>query len=290
MNYKRSSEGDETWFRLLNWTKNQKAAERMSAHILKSEAYHSVDPSHPLGGRDGGKDILCAKNSKKYVGAAYFPRGQKSFSDIQKKFKEDALGVAKNNADGLVFLTNQELTLSQRKKLSKLTYFDVEVYHLERVSSILDQPANYGIRLEYLDIELSKEEQLSFFAQQDHKLNYYTEKLELLTADYNEFKTYTLNMHEHGYERNIDDILVELDEMIQKIWYNRHIVLRYKIENEGEYVDPKVWKGALASAKKVENKYGVENLAWDDFEWGMLNGKVSALRWVLGDEWDMLDT
>ena len=29
---------------------------------------------------------------------------------------------------------------------------------------------------------------------------------------------------------------------------------------------------------------------WTDFEWGMINGKLSAIRWMLGDEWDMLDT
>jgi hypothetical protein len=52
-----------------------------------------------------------------------------------------------------------------------------------------------------------------------------------------------------------------------------------------------VWKGAQTSARKVERQYGRKNLGpWDDFEWGMVNGKLSALRWVLGDEWDMLDT
>lgn len=51
-----------------------------------------------------------------------------------------------------------------------------------------------------------------------------------------------------------------------------------------------IWNGALESAKKVEEKYGKENLLFDDFEWGMINGKLSALRWVTGDEWDNLDT
>jgi hypothetical protein len=30
--------------------------------------------------------------------------------------------------------------------------------------------------------------------------------------------------------------------------------------------------------------------AEDDFEQGMWNGKLSTLRWVLGSEWDFLDT
>lgn len=29
---------------------------------------------------------------------------------------------------------------------------------------------------------------------------------------------------------------------------------------------------------------------YSDFEWGMINGKLSTLRWLLGDEWDFLDT
>ena len=45
------------------------------------------------------------------------------------------------------------------------------------------------------------------------------------------------------------------------------------------------------AARTKEDKYGKGNLGpHDDFERGMIYGKLSALRWVLGDEWDMLDT
>jgi len=43
---------------------------------------------------------------------------------------------------------------------------------------------------------------------------------------------------------------------------------------------------------RVESAYTEEGQLGPntDFELGMLNGKLSALRWVLGSEWDFLDT
>lgn len=43
---------------------------------------------------------------------------------------------------------------------------------------------------------------------------------------------------------------------------------------------------------RVESTYTEEGQLgpYTDFELGMLNGKLSTLRWVLGSEWDFLDT
>jgi hypothetical protein len=107
--------------------------------------------------------------------------------------------------------------------------------------------------------------------------------------------------------RGFTEILEAEDLLFHQVWYNRHWNLRIGIQ-EGrikvveketyprppgaqETVQRDVWKGALKAARNAEQKYGKKNLGpWTDFEWGMINGRLSALRWALGDEWDMLDT
>jgi hypothetical protein len=91
--------------------------------------------------------------------------------------------------------------------------------------------------------------------------------------------------------RNEQEIIAALDKLFDQVWYNRHHNFRYRVEHGITKVSDDIWNLALSAAKQVEEKYEDSELGpWDDFEWGMINGKVSALRWVLGDEWDFLDT
>lgn len=148
---------DETWHRLIEWTKGQGPSERLSAQILLHEGYGDLDPSHPLGGKDGGKDALCTKNGKKWIMAVYFPRGQKEFSAIESKLNDDLKGVKKNAADGIIFVTNQELRLKERSTLASKASA-VEIFHLERLTNILDTPEMSGVRKQFLDIDFSDTE------------------------------------------------------------------------------------------------------------------------------------
>ena len=79
----RRAEGRETWHRLLEWDKGQTSSERLAAIILSSEGFKNIDPSHPLGGKDGLKDMVLSHNGCKWIGAVYFPRGQQDFSCIK---------------------------------------------------------------------------------------------------------------------------------------------------------------------------------------------------------------
>ena len=151
---------------LKSWRYGTTQAERLCAAILQLQQFDEIDPQAPLGGPDGTKDILCTKNGIRYVAAAYFPTTEKSFPDLKKKFSGDLKGVKKHERDGFLFFTNQHLTISERDTLladaAKCTR-DCQIFHLERIRAVLDQPAGYGVRVEFLRISLSPEEQFAYF-------------------------------------------------------------------------------------------------------------------------------
>jgi hypothetical protein len=107
--------------------------------------------------------------------------------------------------------------------------------------------------------------------------------------------------------RGLKEIQDALELLWKQVWYNRHMNLDYEIkqgthrivtpqewernkDHQNTTIDS-VWRRAVAARIRTERQLGRGNTGpWSDFEWGMINGKLSALRWVLGDEWDMLDT
>ena len=149
-----SARWDETWHRLREWTNGQTPSERLAAQILISEGFKGLDPSHLLGGSDGGKDAICSYDEEKWVMAVYFPRGKKKISEIKKKLQDDILVALKHEPYGIAFVTNQELTLSQRQEFKKIAEpLKLEIFHLERITSILDSPLMAGVRKQFLGIE-----------------------------------------------------------------------------------------------------------------------------------------
>lgn len=112
----------------------------------------------------------------------------------------------------------------------------------------------------------------------------------------------------HPEPRKLSELLEAEDKLTQQIWYGRKwgIIARVESgeekrvtqevwdaataeERRGMIVDT-IWDGMLAAMKHTEEQFPDELGPWSDFEWGMLSGNLSAIRWVLGDEWDMLDT
>lgn len=94
----------------------------------------------------------------------------------------------------------------------------------------------------------------------------------------------------HEEPRNWEEIREAEEEMFDRVWYNRSLYFEHRTEEEGGDVDAER-RITGAPRARVEAKYGAENLGpYTDFEWGMINGKLSALRWVTGSEWDFLDT
>ncbi len=99
---------------------------------------------------------------------------------------------------------------------------------------------------------------------------------------------------EEDEPRTLAEIAAAEQEYFDKVWYVRSIV--HWGGAEGDESDPVSITAQEARSRK-EEKYGWDEL-WkplgpghdEAWEYGFISGKLSALRWVLGSEWDFLDT
>ena len=92
--------------------------------------------------------------------------------------------------------------------------------------------------------------------------------------------------------RTQSEILEAEQEFHDKVWYVRKLILLEAIEDgRAKPLAQDLERRMHSAMAEVRKRYGDDQVGpWDDFEWGMVHGKLSTLRWVLGDEWDFLDT
>lgn len=90
--------------------------------------------------------------------------------------------------------------------------------------------------------------------------------------------------------RKVSDILTAQAELADRLWYGRK---PHRDDPAPADWAPELVAGMREAQRQMEAQYGLESLdadVEDQFAWGMLSGKVSAIRWVLGEDWDMLDS
>jgi hypothetical protein len=186
---KRKKMSVDTERTLNDWRFGSIQAELLCSAILNTEGYHSVDPQCPLGGPDGLKDVIFSNRLfEKYIAGVFFPSTDQTFGKIKEKFEHDLEGTIKNEATGIYFFTNQRISPTERGVLEKLASSKekkAKVYDVMHIMSLLDSPKFYGIRLEFLRINMNSEEQFAFWAmwKDDFRevINKNTEHLDLLT-------------------------------------------------------------------------------------------------------------
>jgi len=106
------------------------------------------------------------------VAAVYFPTGPARFTAIRKKYSSDLSGIP-SDRQGFIFVTNQTLSPHTRKSLTDIARAagkEGDILHLQQLVQLLDSASGYGARLQYLNIPMTIEDQLSWFLDSDSQV------------------------------------------------------------------------------------------------------------------------
>lgn len=80
--------------------------------------------------------------------------------------------------------------------------------------------------------------------------------------------------------RKIKEIQDYEQEAMNRVWYMRSRPCNI----------PEIEEGRLKALEKVEKEYPEVLDGFDEWECGYWNGILGAMRWVMGEDKDMLDT
>lgn len=92
--------------------------------------------------------------------------------------------------------------------------------------------------------------------------------------------------------RTLSEIIEAEQEFFDRVWYERSIRFthRYETGQHEERDTEESYRVSIDAQERFRARRPDLMPAESDFERGMWNGKLSTLRWVLGSEWDFLDT
>jgi hypothetical protein len=93
--------------------------------------------------------------------------------------------------------------------------------------------------------------------------------------------------------RTLAEIIQAEKEFFDKVWYVRSVVH----DDDERELPNEIRTGMVANRERVEAEHGRDEL-WkaigpgreEAWQYGYISGKLATLRWVLGSEWDFLDT
>jgi hypothetical protein len=134
---------------------NQHDFERMAADILNGLGYSHVEPMAPLGGPDGGRDILFKDGEA--PGLAFVTLNK----NIRDKFKAD-LAKQSDGAGLIALFCNVDVSPATKLAFAKDAIskgFRMEIFDLERLRSLLDSSLR-NVRRRYLGIDDEVSERL----------------------------------------------------------------------------------------------------------------------------------
>jgi hypothetical protein len=94
------------------------------------------------------------------------------------------------------------------------------------------------------------------------------------------------------------EVLQAIDEFVSKVWYVRTLIGLDVADGRRPSLSKNVPASLSEATANIEERFAADrvgpwtgnNAEWCDWEWGFVNGKLSALRWVLGLDWDVLDS